>query len=163
MQVQEKLHAALQEKQQGVVLEGTVRQTVGQFLVDWLENSQKQNVRARTFERYEEIVRLHINPVLGRHRLQKLSAQHVQAFYTKKLNEGLSASTVGIFHNVLHKALDTAVRWGLIPRNVCALISPPHAEGFEFNRSPWSKRTFYWLPLVVTGWKRFIHLLWQPE
>ena len=92
-EVQEKLHAALQEKQQGVVLEGTVRQTVGQFLVDWLENSQKQNVRARTYERYEEIVRLHINPVLGRHRLQKLSAQHVQAFYTKKLNEGLSAYT----------------------------------------------------------------------
>jgi integrase len=132
-EVQEKLQAAWQEKQQGVVLEGTVRQTVGQFLVDWLENSQKQNVRARTYERYEEIVRLHIDPVLGRHRLQKLTAQHVQAFYTKKLNEGLSASTVGVFHNVLHKALDTAVRWGLVPRNVCALISPPHAEGFEIQ------------------------------
>ena len=105
-EVQEKLQAASQEKQPGVVLEGTVRQTLGQFLIDWLENSQKQNVRARTYERYEEIVRLHIDPVLGRHRLQKLSAQHVQAFYTKKLNEGLSASTVGVFHTVLHKALD---------------------------------------------------------
>ena len=132
-EVQEKLQVALQEKQQGVVLEGTARQTLGQFLADWLENSQKQNVRARTYERYEEIVRLHIDPVLGRHRLQKLSAQHVQAFYTKKLNEGLSASTVGVFHNVLHKALDMATRWGLVPRNVCDLVSPPHAEGFEIQ------------------------------
>src|SRR6266566_5962296 len=132
-EVQEKLQAALKELQQGIVLEGNAKQTLGQFLTDWVENSQKQNVRPRTYERYEEIVRLHIVPVLGRHRLQKLSAQHVQAFYTKKLNEGLSASTVGIFHNVLHKALDTAVRWGLVPRNVCALISPPHAEGFEIQ------------------------------
>jgi integrase len=76
---------------------------------------------------------LHIAPVLGRHRLQKLSAQHVQAFYTRKLNEGLSASTVGVFHNVLHKGLDTAMRWGLVPRNVCDLVSPPHAERFEIQ------------------------------
>jgi integrase len=110
--VREKLQVALQEKQQGIVLTGTATQTVAQFLTDWLENSQKQNVRPRTYERYEEIVRLHIVPVLGRYRLQKLSAQHVQAFYTKKLNEGLSASTVGVFHNVLHKALQTATKWG---------------------------------------------------
>jgi integrase len=132
-EVQEKLQAAFQEKQQGIVLEGTLRQTLGQFLADWLENSQKQTVRPRTYERYEEIVRLHIAPVLGRHRLQKLSAQHVQAFYTRKLNEGLSASTVGVFHNVLHKGLDTAMRWGLVPRNVCDLVSPPHAERFEIQ------------------------------
>lgn len=120
-EVQEKLQTALQEKQQGIVLTGTARQTLEQFLADWLENSQKQ------------IVRLHIAPVLGRHRLQKLSAQHVQAFYTKKLNEGISASTVEVFHNVLHKALDMAVRWGLIPRNVCNMVSPPHREQFEIK------------------------------
>ncbi len=79
-EVQEKLQTALQELQQGIVMTGTARQTLEQFLTDWLENSQKQSVRARTYERYEEIVRLHIAPVLGRHRLQKLSAQHVQAF-----------------------------------------------------------------------------------
>ncbi len=131
--VREKLQIALQEKQQGIVLTGTATQTLAQFLTDWLENSQKQNVRPRTYERYEEIVRLHIIPVLGRHRLQKLSAQHVQAFYTKKLNEGLSASTVGVFHNVLHKALETATKWGLVPRNVCSLVSPPHAAEFEIK------------------------------
>jgi len=132
-EVQEKLQAALKELQQGIMLQGTARQTLEQFLMDWIENSQKQYVRARTYERYEEIVRLHIVPVLGRHRLQKLSAQHVQAFYAKKLNEGLSATTIGVFHNVLHKALATAVKWGLIPRNVCDLVSPPHAEGFEIK------------------------------
>jgi hypothetical protein len=60
-EVQDKLQAAIHEKQQGVVLTGTARQTVGQFLVDWLENSQEQSVRPRTYERYEEVVQLH-NP-----------------------------------------------------------------------------------------------------
>jgi len=148
-EVQEKLRAALQEKQQGIVLTGTARQTLEQFLTDWLENSQKQSVRPRTYERYEEIVRLHIAPVLGHYRLQKLSAQHVQAFYTKKVNEGLSPSTVEVIHNVLHKALDTAVKWGLVPRNVCDLVSPPHAEGFEIK--PLTVEQAYQLLVVARG------------
>ncbi len=131
--VQEKLRAAIQEKQEGVVLTGTARQTLEQFLLDWLENSQKQSVRPRTYERYREIVQLHIVPVLGHQKLQKLSAQHVQAFYTQKVKDGLSPSTVEVFHCVLHKALDTAVKWGLVPRNVCDLVSPPHRESFEIK------------------------------
>jgi integrase len=47
------------------------------------------------------------------------------------LDEGLSARSVESFHNVLHKALDTAVRWGLIVRNVCDAVSVPHGESFE--------------------------------
>lgn len=132
-EVQEKLKAFQHDLQEGIVPQGDARQTLAQFLSDWLENSQKQSVRPRTYERYEEVVRLHIIPVLGKHRLQKLSAQHIQAFYAKKLNEGLSARTVGTFHNVLHKALDTAVKWGLIARNVCDLVSVPRAQRFEMK------------------------------
>ena len=72
-------------------------------------------------------------PALGHHQLQKLSAQHLQSFYTKKLNEGLAATTVASFHNMLHKALDTAVKWSLASRNVCDLVSPPRAKRFEFQ------------------------------
>lgn len=132
-EVQEKLQIALHDRQHGMVLAGNAKQTLGQFLEDWLENSQKQSVRPRTYERYEEMVRLHIVPVLGRHRLQKLSAQQVQALYTKKINEGLSATTVSSLHNVLHKALETAMKWELVPRNVCDLVSAPHAAQFEIQ------------------------------
>jgi integrase len=129
-EVTEKLIKARSEQQQGMLITAP-EQTVAQFLTDWLENTQKESVRARTYERYEEIIRLHIIPVLGRHQLQKLAAQHLQAFYTKKRKEGLSSTTVASFHNVLHKALDCAVKWNLVPRNVCELVSPPHRERFE--------------------------------
>lgn len=69
--------------------------------------------------------------MLGRHKLQQLSAQHVQAFYTQKLEAGLSALTVISFHNLLHKALDTAVKWNLVARNVCDAVSPPRRQRFE--------------------------------
>ncbi len=88
-EVQEKLAAVLQDQKQGMLV-ATPQQTVGQFLTDWLEQTHEHSVRPRTYERYEEAIRLHLIPVLGKHRLQMLSAQHVQAFYTRMTDEGLS-------------------------------------------------------------------------
>jgi integrase len=131
-EVQEKLKIALREQQQGTLVTAP-QQKLEQFLNDWLENTQKHSVRPRTYERYEEIVRLHIVPGLGHYYLQKLTAQQVQAFYAKKIDEGYKAKTVGMFHSVLHKAIDTAVKWNLIARNVCDLVSLPREERFEMQ------------------------------
>ena len=43
-EVQEKMKVALHEQQQGKLITGP-SQTVAQFLVDWLENTQRQRVR----------------------------------------------------------------------------------------------------------------------
>ena len=51
-------------------------------------------MHVRTYERYEGFVRLHVVPVIGRIQLQKLSAQHIQGLYARKLDEGLSPTTV---------------------------------------------------------------------
>ncbi len=147
-EVQEKLKVALRDQQQGTLITAP-KQTLAQFLFEWLENSQKQSVRPRTYERYEELVRLHIVPALGRHELQKLSAQHLQAFYAKKAEEGLSATTINHFHNVLHKALDTAVKWNLVARNVCDLVSPPRRKQFEVH--PLTLEQVHKLLSVVDG------------
>jgi integrase len=147
-EVQEKLKVALRERQQDTLVTAP-RQTLAQFLTDWLENSQRQSVRPRTYERYEELVRLHIAPALGRYELQKLSAQHLQAFYAKKAEEGLSATTINHFHNVLHKALDTAVKWNLVARNVCDLVSPPRRKRYEVH--PLTLEQVHKLLAVVEG------------
>lgn len=131
-EVQEKLKTALYEQQKGVLTTGP-QQKVGQFLTQWLEDVHKHSIRPRTYERYEEIIRLHLLPGIGHHQLQKLSPQHLHAFYNKKLEEGLSATTVSSFHNMLHKALETAVRWNLLARNTCDLVSPPKGKRFEIQ------------------------------
>ncbi|GAC1566243.1 MAG: site-specific integrase [Ktedonobacteraceae bacterium] len=131
-EVQEKLKAALYEQLQGVLVTGA-QQKVGQFLTHWLEDVHRQSIRPRTYERYEGIVRLHLAPGIGHHQLQKLSPQHLQSFYKKKLEEGLSTTTVISFHNGLHKALEMAVRWNLIARNTCDLVSPPRRKRYEIQ------------------------------
>jgi integrase len=130
-EVQEKLAAAMHDRQQGTLVM-TPKQTVEQFLANWL-TAHNPSVRPRTTERYEGFVRLHVVPAIGRVRLDKLTAQHVQTLYAQKLEEGLSPTTVNTLHMMLHKALKDAVRWGLIARNVCDLVSPPRRAHFEMK------------------------------
>ena len=147
-EVQEKLKIALYEQQKGMLVTGP-QQKVGQFLIHWLEDVHKHSIRARTYERYEEIIRLHLGPGIGHHQLQKLSPQHLQSFYNKKLEEGLSTTTVNSFHNVLHKALETAVRWNLLARNPCDLVSPPRRKRFEIQ--PLSMQQIHQLLAAARG------------
>jgi hypothetical protein len=48
-------------------------------------------------------------PVLGRIKLDKLNALHVQSLYGAKLDEGLSTGTVRSIHILLRCALNRAV------------------------------------------------------
>jgi integrase len=131
-EVQEKLKIVLHDQQQGTLVT-SAPQTVDQFLTDWLENTHRRRIRPRTYERYREAVYLHIIPSLGHIQLQKLTAQQVQSFYTKKADEGLAPATIIYYHSVLHNALDTAVKWGLIFRNVCDLVAPPRKQQYEIQ------------------------------
>jgi len=130
-EVQEQLKVALREQQQGLLLAGP-QQTVEQFLTQWLED-HKGAIRIRTYERYEELARLHILPALGHHPLQKLTPQHIQAFYTKKLKEGLPPTTVNLLHALLHKALDDAVRLSAVTRNASDAASAPSRAHYEIQ------------------------------
>ncbi len=130
--VQEKLKGALHDQQQGTLVT-TPQQTTKQFLEDWLENTHKQNIRPRSHERYEQIIRLHIVPSLGKVQLQKLAPQQLKKLYADKLKEGLSTVTVAAIHNLLHRALDDAVKWDILARNVCDRISPPRKINREIT------------------------------
>ena len=100
------------------------RQTVGQFLEIWIEVAKSQ-IRGSSWRRYGDYVRVHLVPGLGRIPLAKLTAQHIQLFYARKLNGGLSPTTVHHLHGLLHRALKDAVRMGLIQRNVTEMLRSP--------------------------------------
>ena len=108
------------------------RQTVGQYLKSWLE-AVRPSLRERTWIRYEQYVRLHLIPDVGRVSLQRLTPQHLQRLYSRKLAEGLSPTTVNHLHATIHKALATAVRWSVVNRNVGDLVDPPRSRRFEIT------------------------------
>jgi integrase len=99
--------------------------TLGEHLDRWLADSVKSTVRTSTYERHEEIVRLHIKPGLGRVGLKKLTPAHVRGLYTEKLGSGLLApATVRKIHSPLHKALSQAVSDRIVPRNAADVKAP---------------------------------------
>jgi site-specific recombinase XerC len=85
----------------------------------------KGTVRQRTWERYEQIARVHIKPALGRLKLKSLTPAHIRSLYREKLDAGLAPRTVQYVHTTLHMALKDAVSDGLIPRNVTEGIKAP--------------------------------------
>jgi integrase len=125
-EVQEQLKKALHEQQQGIFATGP-KQTVKAFLEQWMEDVHKAEIRISSYRKYNVLLKGHILPALGHVQLQKLTAQQVQAFYSRKLKEGLSISMVRCMHGLLHKALDQAVRWKLLSVNVCDAVSVPAA------------------------------------
>lgn len=98
--------------------------TVAEHLRDWLETEALPNVKPRTLKRYEELVRLHIAPAIGRIRVDRLTARDVSALLAAKKGKVAERTRLHIYR-VLHRALVVAVRWGVAARNVCDAVTPP--------------------------------------
>lgn len=94
--------------------------TLGEWLDTWLEMEIKPpRRRPGTYERYEQIVRLHLKPALGAIPLQKLTPVDVQRYQDAKVAAGVPVKTVELHHVVLHGALEAAAgpKYQLILRN----------------------------------------------
>jgi integrase len=107
--------------------------TVAQFLDRWLD-SVKPNVAPRTHERYAEICKKNIAPLLGGAMLSNLKPAQISEAYAKALSAGttdkgpLSPQTVVHMHRVLKQALKQAVRWETLHRNAAEVVKPPKVE-----------------------------------
>jgi integrase len=133
-QAQAELRRVLRELDTGAYVEPT-SMTVRQYLDHWLEDYARTNVSAKTFEVYRHHIRSQVAPALGHHPLPKLSPLHIQGFYSQMLQTGrkdgqggLKARTVLHFHRILREALQQAVKWQLVARNVADAVEPPRPE-----------------------------------
>ena len=116
---------AFQDQQQRGLPQLDERETVEAFLDTWLKDVASATVRPSTFQRYEQIVRDHLKPDLGHIRLAKLTPEEVQRLVKKKHQSGLTARSVQQIHAVLRSALNTALQWGKVHRNVAVLVRLP--------------------------------------
>jgi integrase len=124
-EVQAQLTSAIHHLQRGLPPTQRWRQTVGEHLTHWLETTLKARARPRSYEGFEVIVRRHIAPTLGKVTLQKLGPQDIQSLLDKKLQDGLAPQTVKHIRTVLRSALNQALRFNLVARNVATLVDPP--------------------------------------
>lgn len=108
------------------------RGTVGDYLTDWLETI-RPSLQESGWDSHQYFVERHISPRIGWVRLAKLSPQQVQQLYAACLTAGLSNTTVNHLHGTLHKALDDAMRLGLVARNVTELVNAPRVDHREMR------------------------------
>jgi len=114
--------------------------TVAIFLERWLRDYVWPLLSPKTAEGYQDIVRRHLIPKLGQMPLTELKPKHIQEFYAKALTSGrldgkggLSPNSVLRYHQCLHSALESAVKWGLIARNVADAVDPPRTNKHRLN------------------------------
>jgi hypothetical protein len=75
--------------------------TVAAFLERWLEHIKTQ-VSPRTVERYTEIARKNLAPLLGGLGLTKLQPAHISAAYSKALTSGRRDGQGGLSARTVH-------------------------------------------------------------
>lgn len=131
-EVAEKLKTALHDQQIGTLPREAKKQTVTQYLNDWLQHAVKPSVRPKTYASYKQLCDLYIIPDLGHVLLSQLSPQQIQRFENnlakrtvKRTGLPISTRTVGYCHAVLRRALNQAVRYGLLGRNPATVIAAP--------------------------------------
>jgi integrase len=118
---------------QGAYIE-PARTTLAEFLERWLDHARTQ-VSPKSHERYCEVVRCSIVPLLGAIPLSKLQPVTISGAYARALASGRRDGTGGLaprsvhyMHRILRQSLAHAVRWQILTRNPCDAVNPPRVE-----------------------------------
>ena len=132
-----KLAEVLHQIDTGQFIEPT-KLTVAAYLDRWLEDCARTSVSRTSFERYADLLRLHVAPHLQGVPLSKLQPLQIQGLYGHLLTKGrrrgeggLNPRTVRHVHTTLKRALQQAVRWRLLPFNPADAVDPPKCEQAE--------------------------------
>lgn len=142
------------------------KQTLGEYLDDWLGSLGVQQLEANTISWYRSAVQRHIKPELGGVRLQALTPTMIEAFLAEKAEKGrldgkggLGPTSVRRLYVTLHKALDGAVRRRLIRSNPVDLADKPKVPEKDVTEDVWAPETVT-LFLEATRGDR-LYALWQ--
>lgn len=100
------------------------RVTVGGFLRRWLSDTVTPEVRPRTADNYRSMIETHIAPSIGGYKLVALTVPDIERYRNAKLRE-LAPQTVSHHLACLRTALGKAEAWGMVPRNVAAMVKGP--------------------------------------
>ncbi|WP_439623426.1 tyrosine-type recombinase/integrase [Gemmata sp.] len=90
------------------------RETVGDHLTHWLDDVAKPNTRYATWQRYEQVVRIHLRPRIGGVPLRALTVAQVTKLWADLSRAKVKAGTVKKCSEVFATALEVAVSEGKI-------------------------------------------------
>ena len=106
-------------------------QRVEHWMEEWLR-LYRPDLQETTRTRYQDIIRLNINPVLGKVPLKDLKPTQVQAWLNDlSQKDELSPKTVRNIFNVFNPAMEKAVELSMLTRNPCKGATLPKLVKYE--------------------------------
>lgn len=98
--------------------------TVTEWMDQWLETYARPVIKLSTYTSYETYIRGHVKPEIGSLYINRLTTLDLQKFFNERAAEGnlkgdggLSPKTLRNLRNMLHLALEQAVRERILPYN----------------------------------------------
>lgn len=156
--------------QLGTFVESSAHTLASYLLDEWLPATAPPRVKFETWKDRRRNLETHVIPRVGGIPLQELNAAHINRLYADLLRNGavngsggLSATTVRRIHAMLRKALNDAVRWGQVQRNVALLSDPPPNKAVQASRRR-SMRTWNELELrrfLNSEKPKYLYPLWM--
>jgi integrase len=127
------LRTKLTELEGGVLIDAK-KIKLAEYFERWLDHA-RANVSPKSHERYTEVLRKNVAPLIGSVILAKLQPIQISEAYARALSSGrrngkggLSPRTVHHMHTILKASLAQAVKWNLLTRNPCDAVDPPKVE-----------------------------------
>lgn len=102
--------------------------TVEKWLLHWLEEIARPNIRDSSHQAYSAAITKHLLPTLGTIRLDLLTPESIEAVYRRMMDAGARPATAHQAHRTLRTALAEAERRGHIARNPAQLVRPPRIQ-----------------------------------
>lgn len=129
----------LDRRRDGFTLPKGHKPYVSQWMRHWLNIIAKRKVAPTTWEgSYRQKVTELICPFFERVLLTELSEADIEEWHwhlentvSRRTGRPLSAATIGQAHRIMSRALKVAVTRGLLARNPCSNVTPPHAADTE--------------------------------
>lgn len=143
-EVAQKLRKVTSEIDSGTYMEPS-RMTVKEWFEIWLAEYMGDK-KPLTVQQYRSMAETHIYPEIGAVKLSKLTSPQIQKFYNQlavdgkkgkrknpetgkmeivKTGQPLSAKTIRNIHDIISKALNTAVLQGMVRENVSQRVTVP--------------------------------------
>lgn len=118
--------------------------TVATWLTEWLDQIAAPTLKPQTLASHRSKVNAYLIPLLGKNKLERLTAAHIRHAYTRLRQDcpdpngdgtcphspshGLSEATIRQAHAILSRALKVAEREGHVPTNEAKNVDPPSTK-----------------------------------
>jgi integrase len=129
---QKKMREAIRQIERGEYVEPN-KLTLSEWLDTWLTVYGRPRWRDSTAGSNYKNIQANLKPALGKHLLQKIRPEHIQAFINKQVEKGYAPASIRRQITLLKSALEQAVDNQLIVRNPANKAKLPQASQKEIE------------------------------